>query len=692
MIQACEKVGVEIPRFCYHERLRVAGNCRRCLVEVAKSPKPVVSCARPVGPGRVVRTDSPRVRKARESVREFLLRNHPLDCPVCDQGGECDLQDQARVFGSDRGRFHGVRRGVEDKDLGPLVKTVRTRCIQCTRCIRFASEVAGVGDLGATGRGAQVEIGTYLTKRFGSEVSGNRVDLCPVGALTSGPQAFRFRPWELTSEDSVDLRDARGSSVRIQHRNGELRRVQPRVNDEVNGEWLTDKARYGGDGVHRQRVREPRRRGRVRGSGAQGRRPRAWSELAARFSETRDRPAGLLRERRCALDGRVDVVVGSWVSDSDRARLQERLEDERGRGDAGAWARWTRAGGPSRLSRGEGKGSLASLAEADALLRVGCDLRRSAPLRQAWVRQAFLAGGCPRASRGGSLGRGRGVPVEDLGSTEEARRTLAQGTSPFANARLSAKAPVVLVGEDAGRRMGREERERIRRGLEERCQGRGEKEAGVPRLRWIPHEANGRGQRRGRGVRPLGDRVRLSERTREASEGLRHQLLVGVTRADLDAWGWTPESLLAEADRTVVRASHGEEWFAKADRRLPRTTGFETGGRYVSREGRAQWAVGGLSRQVEAARSREERLGEGLGSSEEARFATREAGGVVEGREARTRGRGRAGGARVSGGVAQRVYRLDGLLEGHPVATHSAVLAEASARFAAVRAERGNLG
>ena len=240
VIQACAAAGVDVPRFCYHERLAVAGNCRRCLVEMEKSPKPVASCARPAAPNRVVFTDTPQVRKAREAVREFLLRHHPLDCPICDQGGECDLQDQARVFGADRSRSHAApKRGVEDKAWGPLVKTVRTRCMQCTRCVRFASEMAGVADLGATGRGSAVEMGTYRNTPFLSELSANVMDLCPVGALTSNVAPFTFRPWELTAVDTVDRTDPRRLPVRVQRRGLDLRRVLPRTD-----EWLGDKARF----------------------------------------------------------------------------------------------------------------------------------------------------------------------------------------------------------------------------------------------------------------------------------------------------------------------------------------------------------------------------------------------------------------------------------------------------------------
>lgn len=261
VLQAAAMVGVEIPRFCYHERLAVAGNCRMCLVEVEKSPKPVAACAMPVMKGWRIKTDSEMTKKAREGIMEFLLVNHPLDCPICDQGGECDLQDQSMAFGSDRSRFtdicHTGKRAVEDKDVGPLIKTIMTRCIHCTRCIRFASEVAGVDDLGTTGRGNEMQVGTYVEKMFLSELSGNIIDLCPVGALTSKPYSFTARPWEIRKIDSIDVLDALGSNIVVSTRTGEVMRIMPRVNEEINEEWLADKSRFSYDGLKRQRLVTP---------------------------------------------------------------------------------------------------------------------------------------------------------------------------------------------------------------------------------------------------------------------------------------------------------------------------------------------------------------------------------------------------------------------------------------------------
>ena len=257
VLQACEAAGREVPRFCYHERLSVGGNCRMCLVEVEKAPKPIASCAYPVADGMVVKTDSPMVRQARRGVMEFLLINHPLDCPICDQGGECDLQDQAYSYGMDHSRYAENKRAVKDKYLGPLVKTIMTRCIHCTRCIRFCSEVAGVPELGATARGENMEVGTYIEKALTSELSGNLIDICPVGALTSKPYAFVSRPWELRKTDSVDVLDAMGSAIRVDSRGSEVLRVLPRINDDVNEEWLGDKSRFSWDGLKRRRLDKP---------------------------------------------------------------------------------------------------------------------------------------------------------------------------------------------------------------------------------------------------------------------------------------------------------------------------------------------------------------------------------------------------------------------------------------------------
>ncbi len=257
VLQACEKAGVEIPRFCYHEKLSIAGNCRMCLVEIEKSPKPIASCAMPATDGMVIKTNTPTIEKSRKGVMEFLLANHPLDCPVCDQGGECDLQDQSMYYGIDKSRFKENKRAVPDKDMGPLIKTQMTRCIHCTRCIRFATEIAGVPELGAIGRGEDMQITTYLEQSLQSELSGNVIDLCPVGALTSKPYVFEARPWELKKTESIDVMDAVGSNIRVDTYGWEVKRVLPIINEDINEEWISDKTRYACDGLLNQRLDTP---------------------------------------------------------------------------------------------------------------------------------------------------------------------------------------------------------------------------------------------------------------------------------------------------------------------------------------------------------------------------------------------------------------------------------------------------
>ena len=257
VLQACELADVEIPRFCYHEKLSIAGNCRMCLVEMEKSPKPIASCAMPATEGMNIKTNTDSVEKARKGVMEFLLANHPLDCPVCDQGGECDLQDQSMYYGVDKSRFVENKRQVKEKYMGPLIKTQMTRCIHCTRCVRFATEVAGVPEIGAIGRGENMEITTYLEKAMESELSANVIDLCPVGALTSKPYAFEARPWELKKTESVDVMDAVGSNIRVDTYNWEVKRILPRLNNDINEEWISDKTRYSCDGLLKQRLDVP---------------------------------------------------------------------------------------------------------------------------------------------------------------------------------------------------------------------------------------------------------------------------------------------------------------------------------------------------------------------------------------------------------------------------------------------------
>ncbi len=430
VLQAAEAAGIEIPRFCYHERLSIAGNCRMCLVEIEKAPpKPIASCAWPVAEGMVVHTDSPMVRKGRRGVMEFLLINHPLDCPICDQGGECDLQDQALGYGAGGSRYEENKRAVKDKNLGPLVKTVMTRCIHCTRCIRFITEVAGVPDLGATARGESMEVGTYVEKALGSELSGNIIDLCPVGALTSKPYAFVARSWELTKTDSVDVLDAVGTNIRVDARGPEVLRILPRLNDDVNEEWLGDKSRFAMDGLKRRRLDRPwlRRDGKLV--------PATWGEA---FDAIAERLAAARGDRIGAIAGDLcDAESMLALSDLMGALGSENL-DCRQRGE--------------RLPAGRRdfylfNTTIAGIEEADALLIVGANPRREAPVLNARIRKRWLASGLPIALIGPEADLT--YPALHLGEGPAALAALRDGAGEFAAVLRAAKKPMILLGADA---------------------------------------------------------------------------------------------------------------------------------------------------------------------------------------------------------------------------------------------------
>src|SRR5215471_343857 len=438
LLQACEAAGAEIPRFCFHERLSIAGNCRMCLIEVVGIPKPQASCAMGVkdlppnkdGSPKILNTKSAMVKKAREGVMEFLLINHPLDCPICDQGGECDLQDQAMAYGVDASRYHENKRAVEDKYIGPLVKTIMTRCIHCTRCIRFTTEVAGVPELGAIGRGEDMEITTYLEHAMTSELQSNVVDLCPVGALTSKPYAFAARPWELNKTQSIDVMDAVGSAIRIDTRGREVLRILPRANDAVNEEWISDKTRHVVDGLKIQRLDEPyiRERGRLR--------PASWSEafqaIAARVRATRPE--------------RIGAIAGDLAAIEEMFALKELMErlgvtniDSRQDGGAldPAWGRATYLFNPT----------IAGIEQAGSLLIIGANPRREAAVLNARIRKRWRMGPFPIGLIGEKVDLTYGASY--LGAGPETLAEVADGRHGFAEQIKGAAKPMVLVGAGA---------------------------------------------------------------------------------------------------------------------------------------------------------------------------------------------------------------------------------------------------
>jgi NADH-quinone oxidoreductase subunit G len=434
LLQACEAAGAEIPRFCYHERLSIAGNCRMCLVEIKGGPKPVASCAwgvrdcrpGPKGEPPEISTRSPMVKKAREGVMEFLLINHPLDCPICDQGGECDLQDQAMGYGADASRFAENKRAVEDKYLGALVKTSMNRCIQCTRCVRFAAEVCGVPEMGATGRGEDMEITTYLETALTSELQGNLVDICPVGALTSKPYAFAARPWELGKTQSIDVMDGVGSAIRVDTRGSEVMRILPRVNEAVNEEWISDKTRHVVDGLRTQRLDRPyiRENGQLRAA--------SWSEAFEAIAAKAGR-----------IDGkRIGAIAGDLAAVEEMFALKELL--------AKCGSANLSVQGGDAFDPKSGRASyifnpgIAGIEQADALLIVGSNPRKEAAVLNARIRKRWRTG----QLKIGVIGAKADLTYsyDYLGAGTDSLGDLAAGKHSFADVLKGAKHPIVLVG------------------------------------------------------------------------------------------------------------------------------------------------------------------------------------------------------------------------------------------------------
>ncbi len=427
ILQACEMAGIEVPRFCYHERLSIAGNCRMCLVEVKPGPpKPQASCALPVADKQEIFTNTPMVTKARNGVMEFLLINHPLDCPICDQGGECDLQDQAMAYGYDRSRYHENKRAVPDKELGPLVKTSMNRCIHCTRCIRFATEVAGTEQLGATGRGESMEVTTYVESALQTELAGNLVDLCPVGALTAKPYAFEARSWEMRKTESVDVFDALGANIRIDTRGGQVMRVLPRLNDDVNEEWISDKTRHAIDGLRHQRLDRPYVR--VKGKLVPATWDDAFAAIAARLKPLDGSKVAAIVGDQCDAESMValkDLMAGLGSTNIDCRQDGAKLE---------AGVRGSYIFNPG----------VKGIDQADAILLVGTNPRWESPVLNARIRKRYLSGRCLIGSVGPAVDLT--YPVERLGAGPASLADIAAGKGSFAEKFKAAKNPLVIVG------------------------------------------------------------------------------------------------------------------------------------------------------------------------------------------------------------------------------------------------------
>ncbi|HIF60517.1 MAG TPA: NADH-quinone oxidoreductase subunit G [Rhodospirillales bacterium] len=429
VLQACEIAGQEIPRFCYHERLSIAGNCRMCLVEMERAPKPIASCAMPVGEGMVITTNSDTIVNARKGVMEFLLINHPLDCPICDQGGECDLQDQALSFGGDRSRYAETKRAVKDKDLGPLVSTVMTRCIHCTRCIRFATEIAGVPELGATGRGEHMEVGTYVEKTLSSELSANIIDLCPVGALTSKPYAFNARSWELKKTESIDVMDALGSNIRIDTRGTEVLRVIPRNNNDVNEEWISDKTRFACDGLRRQRLDRPfvRKNGKLEAC--------SWTTAFKAIAKKIN-----------GIDGKKIAAIAGDQADCESMYALKSLLTKLGSSNVECRQDGSKVGKGSR-SGYLFNSTIVGLEKTDAILIVGSNPRIESPVLNARIRKRFLQGGLKVALIGEQVDLTYNYRY--LGDGPDTLLDVVSGSNKFFKVLKKAKYPMIILGSSA---------------------------------------------------------------------------------------------------------------------------------------------------------------------------------------------------------------------------------------------------
>ena len=570
LMQAAEAAGAEIPRFCYHERLSVAGNCRMCLVEVKGGPpKPQASCAlgvRDLRPGPngeppEMFTNTPMVKKAREGVMEFLLINHPLDCPICDQGGECDLQDQAMAYGIDSTRYTENKRAVEDKYIGPLVKTVMTRCIHCTRCVRFTTEVAGISELGLIGRGEDAQITTYLEKAMTSELQGNVIDLCPVGALTSRPYAFSARPWELVKTQSIDVMDAVGSNIRLDARGSEVMRIVPRINEQINEEWISDKTRFVWDGLKSQRLDRPyvRKKGKLVACD--------WDEALKSVARVTKRAGS-----------KVGAIAGDLCGVEEMFALKNLMEA---------------IGSPhmdcrpfmSAIDPGADRSSyifnptIVGIEQADALLIIGSNPRKEASLVNARIRKSWLASDMPIALIGDKSDLT--YDYQYLGDDFAALQAIADGSSRFANKLKKAKNPLILLGEGAvcqlggGKKAGRDVLAMTLK-IADGCGALGDEWNGFGLL----HNAAGRVGGLDIGFVPQKGGVCSADQAKLSTKGdIEVMFLLGADEIDMEAFG---EAIL------VYIGSHGDRGAHRADVILPAAAYSEKSATYVNTEGRVQ--------------------------------------------------------------------------------------------------------
>jgi NADH-quinone oxidoreductase subunit G len=557
VIQVCDREGVEIPRFCYHDRLKIAGNCRMCLVEVKPGPpKPQASCALPAAPNMEVYTNTPMVKKAREGVMEFLLINHPLDCPICDQGGECDLQDEAMAYGKGESRYTDHKRAVEEKYMGPLVKTTMTRCIHCTRCVRFVDEVAGVPEIGALGRGEHMEITSYLEKALTSELSANIIDLCPVGALTSKPYAFNARPWELTKTESIDVLDAVGSNIRIDTRGEVVMRILPRLNEEVNEEWLADKARYACDGLKAQRLDRPyvRKNGKL-------------------VEVSWDEALGVVAAKMKALKPEHIAAIAGNLTDVETMVAMKDLMTGIGSTHLECRQDGAKIDATDRASYLLNTG-IANLAQADVVLFIGTNPRHEAPLVNTRLRQAYLNKGMKAYNVGAAFDLT--YPVEQLGTNPQVLSEIASGKHPVAEALKNAKNPVIILGAGALARGDGEAILAAAKHIASTCN--------VVREGWngfnMLHHAAARVGALDVGFVPQqGGRDMASIIDGASKEEIKFVYLLGVDEIDMTYFGGA---------FMVYQGHHGDIGAHRADVVLPGAAYTEKTALYVNTEGRVQ--------------------------------------------------------------------------------------------------------
>ena len=556
ILQACEEAGLEIPRFCYHDRLSIAGNCRMCLVDVEGAPKPIASCAMPINEGMSIHTNTQSVKKAREGVMEFLLINHPLDCPVCDQGGECDLQDQTVAFGPENSRFNENKRSVDEKHMGPLIKTYMTRCIHCTRCIRFADEVAGVNQLGALNRGEDMEITTYLEKTLDSELSANIVDLCPVGALTSKPYQFEARPWELKKTESIDVMDAVGSNIRVDTYGWKVKRILPVLNEDINEEWISDKTRYACDGLLTQRIDTPL----IKNNG--------------KFKET-DWNVSLLKVKELLKSNKPEEIVfllGDFI-DLETAYLIKKLADSLN--IKSIECRQDGCKIPfNHRSQYLFNSKINGLDETDCLLIVGSNVREEAAIINARIRKQVISKDLPVALIGENFDLT--YNYEHLGNDVNILTDILYDKNEFSKKLTEAKKPMLIIGQAL---LNREDSIQIYSLLE----------TFIEKFNMVNDEWNGFNVLQLSASRAGSLEVGCYQKNKNLDDILddarneKVKLLISFGADEIDYENF-------EKSKIVYMGTHGDKGASKADIILPSAAYTEKDGIYINTEGRPQYA------------------------------------------------------------------------------------------------------